>query len=69
MGDDDPGIKSINLKFGTHYFSSLEPRASFLFFDLGTLDRQSFAFLAPWREYGVFSRSLLFPPWREDGLA
>jgi hypothetical protein len=50
MGDDDWDVKSIKLKPGTHYVSNLEPRASFLFFDLGTLDRQSLAFFAPWRE-------------------
>ena len=39
MGDDDSAIKSINLKPGTHHVSNLDPRTSFLFFDLGTLDR------------------------------
>jgi hypothetical protein len=62
MGDDNSDAKSIKLKPGTHCVSNLEPRAPFLFFDLGTLARQSLAFFAPLREYDVFPCSSILGP-------
>jgi len=54
MASPEKAPKIIGFQLRKKRVSNLEPRASFLFFGLGTLSGHSLAFFAPWRERGSF---------------